>query len=129
MTVGAAALVLVLLVGVGGVRAVRQATSAPVQPDYGARIADLVPADACLTADDPTWILVAGRSPRPASAERRIADLFGERVLRATAGGTVRFATTGEMLLSDASQDALLGYLESCPYVVLGEKTDEHLDR
>ena len=125
VTIGAAALVLVLLVGVGGARAARHATNGSVQADYGARIAALVPGDACLTADDPTWILVAGRSPRPPAAQREIADLFGERVLRATAGGTVRFSSPGEMLLSDASQDALLGYLERCPYVVVGDGTDD----
>ena len=35
------------------------------------------------------------------------------------------------MLLDDASQDALVGYLESCPYVVLGDFRDDKwaLDR
>ena len=63
VTVAAAGLVLVLLVGVGGARAARHATNGPVQPDYGARIAALVPGDACLTADDPTWILVGRAIP------------------------------------------------------------------
>ncbi len=125
VTIGAAVLVVVLLVGVGGARAAHQATTRPVQPDYGTQIAALVPGDACITADDPTWILVAGRSPRPPTDGREIADLFGERVLRATAGGTVRFPSLGEMLLSDASQEVLLGYLQRCPYVVLGDGTDD----
>ena len=55
------------------------------------------------------------------AGERPTADLFGERVLRATAGGTVRFDSTDEMLLADGSQDALVGYLERCPFVVLGD--------
>ena len=42
-----------------------------VPPDYGARIAGLVPGHACMTADDPTWILVAGRSPTPPTGAAR----------------------------------------------------------
>ena len=114
---------MVLLVGVGGARAARHAASGPVKPDSGRRSPSLVPGDACLTADDPTWILVAGRSPKVGGRARQIVDVFGERVLRATAGGTVRFASVGELLLSDASQDVLVGYLERCPYVVVGDGT------
>jgi 4-amino-4-deoxy-L-arabinose transferase-like glycosyltransferase len=121
VTVGVGLLVLAVLLGIGGVRAFRQATSGPGRDDFGAEIARLVPADACLTADDPTWLLVAGRSPAPVAGERPTADLFGERVLGATAGGTVRFGSTDEMLLADGSQDALVGYLERCPFVVLGD--------
>jgi len=126
VTVAASALVLIVLLGIGGARAVRQAANAPADADFGAAIAGLVPGDACLTADDPMWILVAGRSPRPPGGQRQVADLFGERVLRATDGGTVRFGRVDEMLLSDPSQDALVRYLESCPYVVIGEKTDNN---
>jgi alpha-1,2-mannosyltransferase len=125
VTLVAAGLLVVLLVGIGGVRGVRQATKGPTQPDFGAEIARLVPADDCLVADDPMWILVAGRSPRTAPDQRPTADLFGERVLRATAGGTIRFGSPGEMLLDDASQDVLAGYLSSCPYAVVGEGTDD----
>ncbi len=124
-TTAAALLVVAVLVGVGGVRAIRQTMLGPGPEDLGAQIARLVPADACITADDPTWLLVAGRSPRPAAGQRPVADLFGERVFRATAGGTIRFPTTGELLLDDASQDALASYLESCPYVVLGDVKDD----
>ena len=53
VTIGAAAVVVALLVGVGGARAVRHATNGPVQPDYGAQIAALVPGDACLTGGRP----------------------------------------------------------------------------
>ncbi len=53
VTVAVSALVLVVLLGIGGVRAVRQAASGPTQADFGAAIAGLVPGDACLTADDP----------------------------------------------------------------------------
>ena len=125
VTIGAAVLVVVLLVGVGAARAARHAASGPVPTDFGAQIAGLVPGDACITADDPTWILVAGRSPTSAAGQRQVVDLFGERVLRATDGGTVRFASPGEMLLSDASQEVLAGYLGRCPYVVVGDGTDD----
>ena len=122
MTVAVSALVLVVLLGIGGVRGGPAGDERADAGHFGAAIAGLVPGDACLTADDPMWYLVAGRSPRPPGTERQVADLFGERVLRATDGGTFRFDGIGEMLLSDPSQTALVGYLESCPYVVIGRR-------
>ena len=73
---------------------------------------------------------MAGRIPASGVAgERPTADLFGERVLRATAGGTVRFELDErDAARATRSQDALVGYLESCPFVVIGEKTGEQLD-
>ncbi len=121
VTVGVGVLIVAVLLGIGGVRGFRQATGGPGRDDFGSEIARLVPADACVTADDPTWLLVAGKTPRQVAGERPTADLFGERVLRATAGGTVHFDSTNAMLLAEASQDALFGYLERCPYVVIGD--------
>ena len=129
VTVGAAVLVVVLLVGVGGGAGGPPRRERP-GPDrtIGAQIAGLVPGDACLTADDPTWILVAGRSPTSgggAAPDRR--PVRRARPARdRRRHGPLRVAGR-EMLLSDASQEVLVGYLERCPYVVVGGR-DGRLD-
>ena len=123
-TIAVAALVVVGVVGLTTVRTLRL-QSQVVGPggDYGAAVSALVSPGSCIAADDPTWLVLANRRPRPGAGDPPIADLFGVQNVAALSSGD-RFASSDELLQGPAAQKVLRGYLEACPFALIGLPLD-----